>query len=424
VYRESVVINTAITLDGQNQAEIRGSDVWTSWNSNGSSWISASVVPDLGTDSSGAGYVNQFQAANLEQVFSDGAPLVHVPSNPSIGQFALDNSRHVVLATNPIGHLIEVTMRKNWAVTNADNVTLTNLRFHHAATAANEHAVGNDNHANFVLTNSTLTDAHGTILSLGGGDMYSKALNNTFMRGGDLAIGGYLSGHALIQGNILTQNGFGGWDWNWQAGGVKMVAASNLTLDTNLAWANNGPGLWCDIGCQGVTISNNKSHDNTAPSIQFEISTGGHIFNNSVWNTPTGSPGIYISNSGSVEVNNNDVYNSAPGIYVYDDNRSDSPPVTNNYVHDNFIAMTVDGQFALGFGDYGTGIVASPSSNNTGLNNAFWYPDPESGQQRFRYGPSTFSTIVGFSTTAGGAGSTYLSNTQEAQLLASTGMSP
>jgi parallel beta-helix repeat protein len=203
-----------------------------------------------------------------------------------------------------------------------------------------------------------------------------------------------------------------------------MVTATNLTMDANTAWGNNGPALWCDINCQGVTISNNKLHDNTAPGIQFEISTGARIFGNSVWNTPVGRSGIYISNSGGAEVYSNRVYNSAPGVYVYDDYRSDSPAVTNNSVHDNFVIMTADGQLALGFGDYGTGTVASPSSNNTGLNNAFWYPVPESGQQRFRYGSSLFSSIGAFSATAGGAGSTYLSAAQKDQVLADAGITP
>jgi hypothetical protein len=422
IFRESVTINKPITLDGQNQTEVRGSDVWTGWSPSGAYWTSSLVLPNLGTDSAGAAYTNQFRAYNLEQVFLDGTPLTHVPSNPGISQFALDSTRHVLLGTNPAGHLVEVTTRKNWVITNANYVTLTNLAFRHAATASLEHAIGNDDHANFVVSNSTMSDAHGGMLSFGGGAMSSKAVNNRLMRAGDVAIGGYLSGGALIQGNTLTQNGYGGWDWNWQAGAIKMVSATNLTLDSNVAWGNNGPGLWCDIGCQTVTISNNKSHDNTGPGIQFEISTGARIYGNAVWNAQFGQPGIFISNSGSAEVYDNYVYNSAPGIFVYDANRPDSAPVTNNNIHNNFVIMTADGQLGLGYGDYGTGVIALPSSNNTGLNNAFWYPVPESGQQRFEYGSRTFGSIAGFRATAGGAGSTYMSDTQESQVLITAGI--
>jgi hypothetical protein len=168
VYREMVVINKPLTLDGQGKTEVRGSDIWSTWTHSASGWISGNTVPNLGGDSPGSGYVDSFRASHLEQVFFDGMPLTIVPANPGSGQFALDSGRHVVLGADPTGHVVEVTTRKSWVYTQADNVTITNMTFRHAATQASGHAIGNDDRAYFTLSNSTLMDTHGTMLSLGG----------------------------------------------------------------------------------------------------------------------------------------------------------------------------------------------------------------------------------------------------------------
>jgi parallel beta-helix repeat protein len=252
--------------------------------------------------------------------------------------------------------------------------------------------------------------------------MYSRIVKNQFIRAGDVAIGAYLSGHALIQGNTLIQNGWGGWDWQWQAGGIKTVGATNLTLDSNTVFGTYGPALWCDIGCQGVVFSNNRIHDNNAPGILFEISNDAKIFGNYVWNT-SGHPGIFISSSGNTEINDNLVYNSTWGIFLYLDNRPDQKPLVNNFVHDNNIVMAED-EIGLGFGDYGTNQSSDPASNNRGSNNAFWYPRAENGQIRYRYGGTFMASLNAFAATAGGTASRYLSDAEKDQLLTRGGIAP
>ena len=37
----------SLTIDGNSQAEIRGSDVWTTWSQTGSTWTSQQTVPVL-----------------------------------------------------------------------------------------------------------------------------------------------------------------------------------------------------------------------------------------------------------------------------------------------------------------------------------------------------------------------------------------
>src|SRR5262249_49457124 len=176
IYRETISINKPLTLDGAHQAEIRGSDVWTAW-SNASPWTSQDAYPNVGNDSTagtapcdqgGPCYLDHFAAFNLEQVFRDGSPLVHVAASPGSGQFALDGSRHVVLGDSPSGHTIEVSTRKRWLNTNSSNVKLTNLTLRHAATGSFETAISSDLQTGFVVSNSLLSDAHGSMAGAGG----------------------------------------------------------------------------------------------------------------------------------------------------------------------------------------------------------------------------------------------------------------
>src|SRR5262249_16351745 len=92
IYRGTVSFTKSLTLDGQHRAEIRGSDVWLGWTQSGATWISTLAYPNVGDDSTagtapcsqgGPCYLDHFKAFNLEQVFIDGAALVHVPLNPT-----------------------------------------------------------------------------------------------------------------------------------------------------------------------------------------------------------------------------------------------------------------------------------------------------------------------------------------------------
>jgi hypothetical protein len=414
VYRETVSIDKPMTLDGQHQAEVRGSDIWTDWTQSGSVWLSAQSYPHVGDDSTagtaacdqgGPCYVDRFKAFNLEQVFLDGKPLVHVPSSPVSGQFALDASRHVVLADNPAGHTLEVSTRKRWVNVLSDNVTLTNLTMRHAATGAFEHSVSSDLHRGFVVSSSTLADAHGSMAGVGGEGSGGGAhyLNNTLSNAGDLALGGYQGDGVIVQGNTFTHNGYGGWEPNWQGGAVKMVSATNLTLDGNTVADTFGFGLWCDIHCNSVTMSNNRVHDVNESALFFEVSDHAHIFGNTVWHSGSryGVAAINVSNSGDAEVDHNLVYDtSGPPLWAYYANRSDTDVFRNNVFHDNTVVLLHD-MLAIGFGDYGSGIATM--SNNRGYGNRFWYPS--------------------FNATPGGGGdSRYLSDAEKDAALAGAGI--
>jgi parallel beta-helix repeat protein len=419
IYREAVTVGKPLTLNGQGHAEIRGSDVWTQWNQGVQRWTSVRTIPPFDPETSSAQFSDEFQARHPEQVFIDGTEQRQVADNPAAGQFTLDGNRRVILGTNPTGKMVEVTVRKTWLLPQADDVTIRGLVMKHVGTHGQGWAIGNNGRFRFTLTESTLSDAHGGIVAVGGGDSRTNIVNNTLARAGNTAIGGYLATSGTIRRNTITQSGFGGWDWGWQSGGIKLADSDNIVIEDNHVFDNDGPGIWCDIDCDNATIRNNRVRNNPGPGIFFEISTGVLITGNVVINTgKPGYPAIYISSAGSAEVSQNLVYDSFRGIQLYADNRPDAQPLTNNFVHDNTIVMTTGGEFSLLAADFGSGVAVNPASNNRGLNNRVWYPTPEvTGQLRFWWAPNQFWDIARFAQTPLGQGIRYLTNDEKDQLL-------
>src|SRR5262249_13582035 len=268
IYHETVTINKPLILDGQGKAEIRGSDVWTSWRQGGNSFVSSQTVPAFSTDRQGVCADGSTRCNWAEQVYMDGTPLTQVSPGtvPSAGLFSLDSARHVVLSEDPNGHTIEVTTRERLVDTQSDNVTIQGMTFWHAGNPAESGAIGNQNRDGWTLQDSKLYSAHGGIVSLGGAsnpNSQTRVLRNQIAGSGYEAINGLLNTNTLIQGNAIFNNNLKGFDSvNWAGAGVKVVGFVNLTMDGNESYNNNGPGLWCDINCQGVVISNNRVHDN------------------------------------------------------------------------------------------------------------------------------------------------------------------
>ena len=177
---------------------------------------------------------------------------------PGAGQFALDSARRVLLHDDPTGHVVEVSTRERWVDSQSDNVTIQGFSFWHASNAAETGAIGNQDRNGWTLQDSKLYYAHGGIVSIGGAKNPNSRRASCATRSagsGYEGIDGFLNNNTLIQANRIFNNNLSGFDSvNWAGAGIKVVAFSNLVLDQNDVYNNNGPGLWCDIGCQGVVL--------------------------------------------------------------------------------------------------------------------------------------------------------------------------
>jgi hypothetical protein len=109
----------------------------------------------------------------------------------------------------------------------------------------------------------------------------------------------------VSRNNIPSQ-----WYSAYQAGGIKLTNARNITTANCICNNNNGPGIWGDISCARMTYSQNICLGNTGPGIMYEISFDGTIFDNIVGAGLFDNPaalelGIYISNSFNVDCYDN-----------------------------------------------------------------------------------------------------------------------
>lgn len=365
IFREIVSIKKPLTLDGQGKAEIRGSDIWTSWTKNGTTWVSTKQVPQFSnsmdkcmSDDNGNAETDPRKkglCSRQEQIFLDGKQLQQVSYGIKTGEFLVNSNRQIEIVDDPTGHLMEVSIRQRWVMGSSDNVTIRGFIMKHAANAAQSAALFNEYHKNWIIENNNLSFANGQIVSISratGG----KILNNEVSFAGQLGIAGGNPDGLLVKGNRIHHNNTRGFSCNWECGGLKLGHAINTIIDSNESYENYGYGLWCDVYCSGVTFSNNRVHDNANKGIVQEISGSAKIFGNAVWNngfmysTWGWGAGILVQNSDNVEVYNNILAWNADGTGVISQGgRNENPSASNNTIHDNIVAQdTGSALFTLG----------------------------------------------------------------------------
>jgi parallel beta-helix repeat protein len=247
-----------------------------------------------------------------------------------------------------------------------------------------------------------------------------------------LGIIGWHVASTVMTGNHIAGNNTARFDAGWEAGGIKLGQSSGVTFSDNEVDHNAGKGFWCDGMCTAISVTGNRIHDNSDAGIFFEISSGGTITGNRVWEngwafTTWGwGAGITISSSADTEVAGNIVAWNADGIAVLSQSRSDAPAVTGNNVHDNTIALAPqpgDGsdKIALGFLQDWSGSLFTASANNRGSGNDYWVSTAEPQWSRFGWN-GAHSTLAAFNGTPGEEGGVYLGSSAMSQVLSSAGV--
>ena len=379
VYREQVSITKPLTLVGQSGSEIRGSDVWRSWERLSSGlWRSNTTLPPFPQQDVSCHGADR-SCAWPEQVFRAGVALKQVAPEAALksGQFKVDTSRRVVVANDPTTATTEVSVRRHWITggPNADGVTIRGFTMKHAATdwrcgaiqsrapsyynANGDYArcTFNEDGGDWNVRNSVLSDAHGAILGLRATGV--DITGNTILRGGQIGILNPRDNSRITNNKINNNNaqrfctvlsvcqsydtnGDGTVDPSFtEAGGIKVAGGNgtlygaltaDITVSGNEIGNNFGNGLWFDLLISDITVSNNAVHHNYRRGIFVEISDRATVEYNRVWENGWGTPqqpgggaGITVANSDDAQVIGNKLAWNADGIFVLCEDR----PVTN-----------------------------------------------------------------------------------------------
>lgn len=296
----------------------------------------------------------------------------------------------VYIPINPAGHVIEIGMQKYAIYGNATGVQISNITVEKYATPAHAGTIGGSlSGTNWVVNGVEVRYNHGGGIFLGSG---SQLLNSYIHHNGQLGID--LQGvNPVVSNNEISWNNYAGFSGNWESGGSKFWATTNMIVQSNYVHDNNGKGLWTDTNNIGTTYVSNTVLNNAGVGIQHEVSYAAVIRNNIVkGNAPSpttwlGNAQIRVMSSSNVDIYNNDVETAATGgngIAVYNQTRGTGtlgPWVSANcYVHNNTITyLASNGQ--SGFQNDGDPKQAIGNKfdynhyilSDSGINHWFWY---------------------------------------------------
>jgi len=329
---QSVVPKNNDVFIGETGAILSGAALLGNFKHSGSTWSSQVQVTEASS------YPGQCQAAYPactypEDLFFDSVPKRRVASLALVGPGKWYLNYHtatVYTGDNPAGHTVEISILGHAFSGSATSVSISNLIIEKYATQAGSGAVdGSAGGLYWNVGGNEVRYNHGMGIRSGTG-MWIH--NNTVHDNGQLGLGGGGS-NISVQSNQIYLNNYAGYDYGWEAGGVKFAWVQNLSVQYNYSHDNQGPGFWTDLDSQYVLYDQNEASNNKVAGILHEISynatiTGNYIFDDGF--TSAGSSlwygaGILISNSANVTVQGNTVSNCMNGIGAIMNNRGNNP---------------------------------------------------------------------------------------------------
>ena len=334
-----------------------------------------------------------------EGFFIDDKPLTQVLSRNSVeaGRFYIDQvSGKIYFADDPARRKVEVTAAVFAFAGSASNVLIRNIIVEKYANAAQSGAIHAMTAAGWTIENVEAHWNSGAGIALGSG---GRVRSSNVHHNGQIGIVG--AGRDIeIDGNRIWDNNTRGFDFKWEAGGVKIALSNGVTMRNNYVYDNVGPGLWCDIECRNVLYERNVVERNHDAGIFHEISYSAIIRDNVVRHNGVGERSwfwgadILLAASQDVQVYRNTVTVSPEGcgIVLIDQSRAMESgkkyKTRNNMVREN--DMTFEGGACAGGasdakpGDENYAIIID--GNNRFDANVYHVPKTSTAKHRFVFG--------------------------------------
>ena len=222
----------------------------------------------------------------VEQVIDSGYLLHQVLDRDGLspGSFYIDEPAGRLYAMASDGgdlrkddRVVEASVRPEVLGVERDGCHIIGLTFRYAANAA-QHGLARFAADDLTVSHCTFERGNGAGTIFVG--QRTRVEDSTFRDNGQLGVGG--SGcHGLIMLRCnIEGNNTKGFNRDWEAGGLKITFARDIEIRQSTATDNRGHGLWFDIGCETVTVSNCLLAHNEDSGLFYEISYGLHAHDN------------------------------------------------------------------------------------------------------------------------------------------------
>jgi len=333
---------------GEEGTILNGSRVLTAFVREDRYWVAIDVQTPPQRDGRCA---TEFPACNVRTgVYVDDRALVPAQSKAELdtGCFYLDASNgRIYLVDDPAGHIVEATVDLVAFESFASGVSISNLIIEKYASLSQRGAVQARHGDAWTIENCEVRLNTGGGIGIGNG---ARVRSSNIHHNGQIGIAG-VGKNVVIENNRIWANNTRGYDFKWEAGGVKLALSERVEFRANSVYDNVGPGIWCDISCRDVVYDGNHVERNHDAGIFFEISYQAVIRNNVIENNGISSrkwfwgADILIAASQSVVVEQNQltVGPDGCGIVLVDQSRrirgGGKYKTRDDVVRDNVIAF-------------------------------------------------------------------------------------
>lgn len=325
IYRVSMIQpKSQQSFVGEPGAILSGAVPVTGWVREGVLWTAGNYPVPSFSHGEGRNGMAKFR----EDLVVDGIPFQRVASRDALSErtFYYENGR-VWIAVDPTSkETLALEAPSAFISGNVSDVTISNLTIRYFASMAQHGAIDAHDSIRWSLTNLTVEANHGAGVEAGT-DMTIHG--GSYCRNGEVGIHAAGVTNLAVRGVTVCGNNYAGFNPDWDAGGIKVLRASNVSLSDSVIFQNNGNGVWFDWDNQSVIIDNNYIHHNGGRGIQIEASgrtsiTGNVVEYNNTFQRSEGYWGaeILVQNSSRVSVVDNRVVSGfGQGIGLIDDAR-------------------------------------------------------------------------------------------------------
>ena len=269
-----------------------GREVVTGWTQTDGAWRATGYLPshpfvhgECRDGYRGCGYA--------QAVFYDNRQLWRVDTRDELapGRFFTDYDANAIwIADDPSARTVEVARTEAAIIGATKSVLVDGLVVEKFANRAQRGAIQAPGPGWRIQNNEIrLNHGHGVFSGSVGGQVVGNHLHHN----GQLGLGGEHDGQ-LVAHNEIDHNNTAGFDFLWEAGGMKWFNSSGLIVSDNYVHDNEGPGLWTDINNINTRYERNTVRGNTSHGISHEISYKATIRHNRIIDNGRAEPPIWL----------------------------------------------------------------------------------------------------------------------------------